>query len=104
MRDYLDRLAQIGTLTLFGDHGIVNLSGGYVVGFGCMHAQKTLVVAQVQVCLGAVISHIALSMLVGIQRARINVYVRVKLLDCNLEAAGLKQFGKRCGNNTLAQR
>ncbi len=69
-----------------------------------MYTQKTLIVTQVQVSLGAVISHIALAMLIRVQSARINVYVRVKLLDGNLEAAGLKQFGKRCGNNTLAQR
>ena len=55
-----------------------------------MHAKETLVVAKVQVRLGAVIGHVALAVLVGIKRAGIYVYVGVKLLDSNPQTSGLQ--------------
>ena len=94
MRYYLDGLAQIGSLTLLGYHGIVYLSGGYIVGLGCVDTQKTLVVSQVKVGLGAVVGNIALSVLVGIERSGVYVDVGVELLDCNPETSGLQQLGQ----------
>jgi len=59
---------------------------------------------QIQIGFGAVIGHIALTVLVGIKRARINIDVRVKLLDCNSETSGLQQLGQLLINNTLSER
>ena len=49
-------------------------------------------------------SHVTLPMLIGIERSRVDVDVRVKLLDSDVVASGLQQFAYRRGDYTLAQR
>lgn len=36
--------------------------------------------------------NITFPVLVGIERTRVNVYIRVKLLDCDVVTSGLKKF------------
>jgi|GEM_PF-3859501 len=68
-----------------------------------MDSEETLVVAQVKVCFGSVFGHVAFSVLIGIERSGIYVYVGVKFLDSDAQASCLKEFCERCGNDAFAQ-
>ena len=48
------------------------------------YASESLVMPQVEVCLHTVYRNVALPVLVGVERARVDVDVRVKLLDGNV--------------------
>ena len=95
MRDDLDGLAQIGAFPFFGNDRIVDSAGGDVIGLGGVNAQETLVMAQVQVGLCAILRHVTFPVLVGIQRARVDIQIRVEFLDGDAQAPCLQQLGQR---------
>ncbi len=99
--NYLDGLAEIVAATLLVDHALVDASCGDIVGSGSGNVGKPLVMSEVKVGLVTVDGHITLAVLIGIQCARIDVDVRVKLLNRNPEASCFKQAGKRRRNNSL---
>ncbi len=103
MRYNLYGLTQIGAFPLLVDDSPVDLSGRHVVGLGHVHAKEPLVVSEIQICLRAIVRHVALSVLVGIKRARIDVDVGIEFLDCDTKSSGLKKFGQRCGNDALSK-
>ena len=103
VRDHLDGLAQVFASPLLVDDVLVDASGGDVVGLAGRHIQEALVVAQVQVGLGAILGHEALPVLVGIERARIHVDVRVQLLDGDREATRLQELGQAGTDDALTQ-
>ena len=59
---------------------------------------------EVEVGLGAVFGDVAFSVFIGIQRSRIDVDVRIQLLDRYFIAPGLQQPREGCGDNPLSQR
>ena len=89
---HLDGLAQVVAVALAVDDGLVDAAGGDGVVSCGMDAGEALVVSQVQVGLHAVGRHVALAVLVGIQRPGVDVDVGVELLDGDLVAACLQQF------------
>ena len=89
VRDDLDGLAQVLPATLLVNDTLVDASGGDVVRLGRLNVEEALVVTQVQIGLCAVHSHVALSMLIRVQRAWIHIDVRVQLLDGHGVPAGL---------------
>ena len=103
MRDNLHGLSEIRPLTLLADDGVVNLAGGDVVRLRGVDAEESLVVSEVKVCLCTVLSDIALAVLVRIERARVDVDVRVEFLDCHLQTPRLKKLRERCGNDSLSE-
>ena len=56
---------------------------------------KRFIVAEVEVRFCTVVGDENFTMLIRAHRARVNVDIRVKLLDCNLVAAVLQQTGLR---------
>ena len=103
MRNYLHRLAEIVAAALLVDDRLVDAAGGDVVGAGCLDVGEALVVAEVKIGLMAVHSHIAFTVRIGIERAGVDVDVRVKLLDGDAVAPALQQAGERRGDDSLAQ-
>ncbi len=103
VRDHLHGLAEVFAAALLADDVLVDAAGGDVVGLAGGHVQEALVVAQVQVGLGAVLGHEALAVLVGVQRAGVHVDVGVQLLDGDREAARLQQLGQAGTDDALAQ-
>lgn len=99
----MDCLAQVGTLALTGDDGVVDLAGRDIVSLRGVNAQKALVMAQVQVGLGAVFRDVAFAVLVRVQRAGVYVNVRVEFLYGDSQPASLQEFGKRRCHDALAQ-
>ena len=91
-------------MALTVDDGLVDAPCRYRVVSCCEYACKSLVVSQVQIRLETILRHVALTVLVGVQRARVDVDVGVELLDGYLVAASLQQFADGGGNNALSQR
>ena len=92
---YLHSLAQIVASTLFVYHALIDATSRHIVGAGGRHISKTLIVTQVKVCLMPVNSDIALSVLIRIEGARVNVDIGVKFLDCHAIASGFQQTCQR---------
>ncbi len=94
VRHDLHCLAQICAFALLGDDGVVDLAGGDIVRLRGAHAEKSLVVSEVEVGLRAVVGHIAFAVLIGVEGTRVYVYVWVEFLNGHSESACLKQFGQ----------
>jgi hypothetical protein len=84
VRDDLHRLAQVVAAALLLQHGLVDLAGGEVVGLLHPRGDEALVVAQVQVGLGAVVGDEHLAVLERGHRARVHVDVGSSLMRVTL--------------------
>ena len=103
VRDNLHRLSQISAPTLLVQHVPVHLAGGQVGVLVQIFVDEALVVAEVEVGLGAVVGNVNLAVLERAHRARVYVDVGIELLRCNFQAAAFQQTAERCGSNALAQ-
>ena len=104
VRNHLHGAAEVIAAPLLLDHRHVDLAGGPVAVARRGHAGEPLVVAQVEVGLGAVVGDVDLAVLVGAHRARIDVDVRVELLQADLVAVAFEQRADRGGGQALAER
>ena len=104
VRNHLHRVAEVLAPTLARDHGRVDLAGRDVRGLAQVDVEKALVVADVEVGLGAVVGHEDLTMLERVHRARVDVEVRVKLLHDDTKPARGEQIAQARGRQTLAER
>ena len=104
VRDDLDRAAQVVAATLLGDHRLVDAAGRDVGALGQVLVDEPLVVAQVEVGLGAVVGDEDLAVLVGRHRPRVDVDVRVELEDGDLETPRLEQAADAGGGDAFAER
>ena len=96
-------LSQVVAVALTVYHRLVDATGGYTIVTCCVYACKSLVVAQIQVGLKPVFSNIALAVLVGVQRTRVDVNVGVKLLYCHFIAACLQQLAYAGRDDSLTK-
>ena len=80
VRDHLDGVTEVVAAPLLGDHAGVDLAGGHVGDLAEVGVQEPLVVADVQVGLGAVVGHEDLAVLERVHRPGVDVEVRVELL------------------------
>ena len=102
--DDLDGGAEVVAAALAADHRVVDPAGGDVRGAARVRVGEPLVVAEVEVGLGAVLGHEHLAVLVRRHRARVDVDVRVELLQLDAEAASDQQPPDRRGGDSLAER
>ena len=89
MWDYLNGLAQIGTLSLLIYDSTVNLASGDVIRTGCIDIEKSLVVTKIQVCLRPILRHEALSVLIRVERTRIHIEIWIEFLNGDPKVPGL---------------
>ena len=85
------------------EHGPVDLAGGEIGITVEVLVNEALVVAEIEVGLGAVLGDVDLAVLIRAHCARIDVYIRVKLLRCDLQPASFEKSAKRGGGYTLAK-
>ncbi len=104
VRDHLHRAAEVVAAPLARDHVAVDLAGGDVRGLRGDAAREALVVAEVEVGLGAVLRDVDLAVLVGAHGAGVDVDVRVALHHRHPEAVPLEQRPDRGGGEALAER
>lgn len=88
--DDLNGRAQVITTTLLAQHVLVDAAGGEVVVLGHGRADEPLVVAQVQVGLGAVMGDEHFAVLERAHGARVDVDVRVQLEHGDLKSPRLQ--------------
>jgi len=93
--NHLHRRAQVVPSPLLLEDGLVDLSGGDVVGAGGRDAGEALVVAQIEVGLGAVVGDEDLAVLIGTHGPGIDVQIGVELAQADLEATRLQQGAER---------
>ena len=89
MWDYLNGLAQIGTLSLLIYDSTVNLACSDIVRTGCIDVEKSLVVTKIQVCLRPILRHEALSVLIRVKCTRIHVEIWIEFLNGDPKVPGL---------------
>ncbi len=103
VRNDLDGGAEIVAAPLLGEDVLIDAAGGDVVLLGRGPAGEALVVAEVEIGLGAVVGDEHLAVLIGRHRAGIDVEIGVELAQPHLVAARLQQRAERRRSETLAQ-
>ena len=103
VRDHLDGGAEIVAAPLLGEDVLVDAAGGDVVLPGRRAAGEALVVAEVEIGLGAVVGDEDLAVLVRRHRAGIDVEIGVELAQPHPVAARLQQRAERRRCETLAE-
>ena len=90
MRNDLDCFAEVITTTFLLDHGEIDPAGGPVVGLGEVCVREALVVAQVEICFGTVVSDKNFAVLERRHGAGIDVDVRIEFDKRNAQPATLE--------------
>jgi hypothetical protein len=104
VRDDLDGRAEVVATPLSADHGVVDPAGRHVRRPARVRIGEALVVTEVEVGLGAVLGDEHLAVLVRRHRPRVDVDVRIELLQLDVEPAGDEQTADRGGGDSLAER
>ena len=104
VRHDLDGAPEVVTPALAPDHRVVDPPGRDVRGAAGVGVGEALVVAEVEVGLGAVLGHEHLAVLVGRHRARVDVDVGVELLQADGQPARDEQTPDRGRGDALAER
>ena len=94
VRNDLHGRAQVVAAALLADHVLVDAAGGDRVLAAQAGAHEALVVAQVEVGLGAVVGDVDLTVLERAHGARVDVDVRVELHHRDLQATGFENGGQ----------
>src|SRR5207249_8710581 len=103
VRDDLDGLAEVLAAALLRDDRRVHAAGGDVRALVEVLVGEPLVVAEVEVGLGAVVQHEHLAVLERVHRARVDVDVRIELLEGDAEAARLEEAAQGGGGGALPE-
>ena len=103
VRNDLNGLAKVVATTLTVDDGLVDPTRSDRIVARCAYASETLIVTEVEVGLHAIDSHIALSMLVWVERAWVDVDIWVELLYCDFVATSLKQHADARRNDAFTE-
>ena len=104
VRNDLDGAAQVVAAPLLADDLGIDLSGGDVAHPVEADVNEALVMAQIQVGLGAVVQHVHLAVLVRAHGAGVDVDVGVQFLNGHRKAAFLEQAANRRGGHAFAYR
>ena len=104
VRDDLNGGAEELSLALLAQHRVPDGTCGVARVPGQVLVDEALVVADVEVGLGAVLGDEYLAVLERAHRARVDIQVRVELLGAHGEAAGLEEASERGGHDALPQR
>ena len=103
VRDDLHCRAEVFAAALARDHGRIDAAGRHAVALAGGDPDIALVMAEIEVGLGAVIGHEDLPVLVGAHRAGIDIEIGVELPEAHLEAARLQQRAQRRRAQTLTE-
>ena len=104
VRDHLHRRAEVVALALLAEHRLPDRAGAVARVAGEVLVDEALVVAEVEIGLGAVLGDEHLAVLERAHRAGVDVEVRIELLRLHAEAARLEQPAERGGDDPLAER
>ena len=103
VRDHLHRRAEEVALALLAQDGIPDRAGAMARAAEKVLVDEALVVADVEVGLGPVLRHEHLAVLERAHRPRVDVEVRIELLQLDAQTARLEQPAERRGDDSLPQ-
>jgi hypothetical protein len=103
VRDHLHRLAEVVAAALLLEHALVDLAAREVIAALHPRGDESLVVAEVEVGLGAVVGDVDLAVLERAHRARVDVEVRIELDEGDSQAPRFQDRGERCRSDALAE-
>ena len=103
VRHNLDGFAQIRAFSLLIDDRLVDFTRRHAIRNGSWNTQKAFIMSQIKVSFRAIVGHETLTVFVGIERAGVNVEIRVEFLNRDRKATRLEEFGEARGNNAFAQ-
>src|SRR5690348_10176346 len=103
VRDHLHGGAQILAAPLAADHRRIDAACRHAVAAPRRDAGVTLVMAEIEVGLGAVVGDVDLAMLIRAHGPRIDIEVRVELPRPHLESARLEERAERRCRETFAE-
>ncbi len=103
VRDHLHRRAEEVALALLAQHGLPDGACAVRRVPREVLVDEALVVADVEIGLGAVLGDEDLAVLERAHRARIDVQVGIELLELHLQPARLEQSPERCGDDSLPE-
>ena len=101
VRDDLDGMAQIIAAAFFLQDRPVNLAGRDVGVLAEVNVDEAFIMTEVEVRFRTVVGDEDFAVLVRAHRTRVDVDIRVKLLDRDLIAAVLQQTAQRCCCNAF---
>ncbi len=104
VRDDLHGVAEVLAAALLGDDRRIDLAGGDVRGLVELDVEEALVVADVEIGLGAVIRDEDLAVLERVHGARIHVQIGIELLHDDAESARSEEVSQAGGREALAER
>ena len=104
VRDHLHGRAEVLALPLLADDRVPDRARGVVGVSREVLVDEPLVVADVEIGLGAVLGDEDLAVLERAHRARVDVQVRVELLHLDAQAARLQEPAERGGGDPLPER
>src|SRR5229473_2310509 len=87
MRDHLDRGAEIIAAPFLGQDVLIDAPRGDVVGLGGGTSGEALIMAEIEIGLGAVIGHEYFAMLVRRHRSGVEIEIGIELAQANPVAA-----------------
>ena len=96
MGHHLDGCAEIIAAPLLGENVLVDSARGDVVGLGGRPAGKALIVAKIEIGLGAVIRHEYFAVLIRRHRSGIDIEIGIELAKPDLVASGLQERTECC--------
>ncbi|MCY1228559.1 hypothetical protein D9M72_408820 [compost metagenome] len=102
MRNDLDGVAKVLAPAFLGDNRGVDLAGCDVGRAFEVFIEEALVVADIQVSLGTVVSHEDFAVLEGVHRARIHIQVGIELLHSYRQTACPQQVAEARSRQSLA--
>ena len=91
-------------MTFTIDNGLVDTSRSDTIITCCLYTREPLIVAQVEIGLHTIHRHVALTMLVWVQRSWINIDIRIEFLNGNFVTTCLQQFANRRRYDALTKR
>ena len=103
VRHDLHRAAQVVAVALAGEHPRIDPARRDAVAAARRHAGEALVVAEVEIGLGAVVGDVHLAVLVGTHGPRIDVEIGIELAQPDRIAARLQQRADRRRRQSFAQ-
>ena len=101
VRDRLNGRAQVITTPLFSNDRVIDLPGRKVAGPAQLDIDKALVMSQVEVRFSAISRHEYLAMLIRAHCPRVDVDVRIQLLQRHRDATCLQNTPDGCRGNTF---
>ena len=104
VRDHLNRLAQIVTPPLLLNDRLVHLTRAETVQLGELSTRKAFIMTKIEIGLRTILKNIDLAVLERAHRARVDVQIRVKLLNTDGQPARLQKRAKRGRGEPFAQR